>query len=211
MSNPFRELKIDFFGPTGAEKLRQEVDESGGPIGLANYERHASQLRAIKGHLKKVSWRIDPEHRNGIDLGEDGIAASEHLLNGALLAIGGLRICLPDKHTEEVIDTVALKFPDPEKGEDPLEVRHRDAQLVLEMGQMGLRLAESYSQLYEDIELQLCPDVTKHIYVQAGFGVVFSMVDSAIETAEWIESKKLAEVIDAGEFEYDWDEAFKSL
>lgn len=211
MNNPFRELKQDFFGPTGAEKLKREVDESGGPIGLANYERHSSQLRAIKGHLKKVSWRIDPRHRNGIDLGADGTPASEHFLNGALLAIGGLRICLPDKLTEEVIDTVSLKFPDPEKGEDPLEARHRDAQLVLEMGQMGLRLAESYTQLYEDMELQLCPDVTKHIYVQAGFGVVFSMVDSAIETAEWVDNRRLAEQIDDGKFDYDWDEAFKSL
>lgn len=196
------------FGPHGVEALSTRIKESLSVSGLIREEIVAGSGLSLVNSIRKLKNVVEPIDRStGAPVYEHG-AYGQSFFNGGVMAVTALRQYASAKELDLLAN---FRAPDyrPEEGDDALEVKALNANIILDIGQIGYRIAEAYESLFEVIEAEVAVDARFINAARAGFGYPFYVANMFIEGYKASAMLEAEKQLDAGSFE--WDEGLSRL
>lgn len=190
------------FGPQGPEALSARIKESHTVQGLIREEAVAGTGLMLVSELRKLKNDVEPYDRStGAPLYEDG-AYGQSFFNGGIVAVAALRAFASDTELN-LLSKVDIPRYVAEEGDDTLEVHALNANILLDLGQKGYRLAQAYESLFEVIEGQVAVDARFINTARAGFGLPFYAANMFIEGYKAKTMLDAEKQLDADEFQWD--------
>lgn len=152
-----------------------------------------------------VADMVDPKDRV---LGKDPQSIIPHaFLNGVLLAAAVVKKYIP----KDFLKWDDYEFPYERADNDKGQQEYFVAEALMEQGQRSYQNMGPYQLVVDKVIDDVCPPVDAQIYVKAGFGFVFSMVDQYVEEKRQIDQSRFAASIDQFDFEKDLEAGFREM